>query len=342
MCKRPGIGLCVLAVLGLSAFGIRVLPKEKNMSTIATTHKHTNKLIDETSPYLLQHAHNPVDWRPWGNEAFARAKTENKLVFLSIGYSTCHWCHVMERESFENEEIARILNEHFVSIKVDREQRPDVDEIYMNAVVMTTGSGGWPLSVFLTPEGKPFYGGTYFPPKDAFGRPGFKQILLSIAEAWKNKREQLIESAGQVSEYLQRPNTTTGQTGLSPALFDRAFEQFRSSFDPVHGGFGTAPKFPQPTNLSMLLGYWRRSGNTQALHIVEKTLDVMAQGGIDDHLGGGFHRYATDVRWLVPHFEKMLYDQALLGKVYLQACQITKNPRYADVVRISSSMFCGI
>ncbi|MBN2312407.1 MAG: thioredoxin domain-containing protein [Sedimentisphaerales bacterium] len=302
------------------------------MSTV-TDYTHTNRLIDESSPYLLQHTHNPVDWYPWGDEAFERAKKEDKPVFLSIGYSTCHWCHVMERESFENEEMARILNDHFVSIKVDREQRPDVDEIYMNAVVMMTGSGGWPLSVFLTPGGQPFYGGTYFPPKDAFGRPGFERILLSIAESWKNKRQQLIESAGKLSEYLKRPNITTGRANLSPALLDRAFEQFYSSFDALNGGFGSAPKFPQPTNLSMLLGYWHRTGDEEALRMVEKTLDAMAKGGIYDHLGGGFHRYATDARWLVPHFEKMLYDQALLSKVYLQAYQITQNPRYADVAR---------
>ncbi len=332
---RDGIHIVLvkIALMVLVAAGICAVPWEKKMSSVATTHKHTNKLIDETSPYLLQHAHNPVDWYPWGDEAFKRAKKEDKPVFLSIGYSTCHWCHVMERESFENEEIAEILNEHFLSIKVDREQRPDVDETYMNAVVMITGSGGWPLSVFLTPEGKPFYGGTYFPPKDAFGRPGFERVLLSIVEAWKNKRQQLVESAGKLNEYLQRSNITTGQTNLSPAMLNRAFKQFQSSFDTVHGGFGTAPKFPQPTNLSMLLGNWHRSGDKEALHMVEKTLDAMAKGGIHDHLGGGFHRYATDARWLVPHFEKMLYDQALLSKVYLQAYQITKNQQYADVAR---------
>jgi len=321
-----------IAIMGLFTLTVYAMPGEKPMST-AIDYAYANKLIDETSPYLLQHAHNPVDWYPWGDEAFERARKEDKPVFLSIGYSTCHWCHVMERESFENEEIARILNEHFVGIKVDREQRPDVDEIYMNAVVMTTGSGGWPLSVFLTPEGKPFYGGTYFPPKDAFGRPGFGRVLLAIAEAWKNKRQQLIESAGKLSEYLRHPNTDTGQTRLSSVMLNKAFEHVCSSFDPVNGGLGTAPKFPQPTNVSMLLGYWYRTGDGEALRMVEKTLDAMAKGGIHDHLGGGFHRYATDARWRVPHFEKMLYDQALLGKVYLQACQVTGNQRYVDVAR---------
>ena len=239
----------------------------------------------------------------------------------------------MERESFENEEIAGILNANFVSIKVDREQRPDVDQVYMNAVVMTTGSGGWPLSVFLTPDGKPFYGGTYFPPEDLYGRSSFKRILLSITEAWKTRRRQLVESADELNEYLQSPNAPAGEANLSPELLDKAFSQFRDTFDAVNGGFGGAPKFPQPTNLSMLLSYWYRTADAEALRMVEQTLNAMAEGGIYDHLGGGFHRYATDARWLVPHFEKMLYDQALLGKVYLQAYQITKENRYAEVAK---------
>jgi uncharacterized protein YyaL (SSP411 family) len=331
--KKVSAGLAIAALVGIVVIGMNALPGEKKMPTVRTTHKHTNKLIDETSPYLQQHAHNPVDWYPWGAEAFERAKKEDKPVFLSIGYSTCHWCHVMERESFENEEIAGILNAHFVSVKVDREQHPDVDQVYMNAVVMTTGSGGWPLSVFLTPDGKPFYGGTYFPPEDLYGRPSFKRILLSIAEAWKNKRRQLVESADKLNGYLQSPNAPAGQANLSPDVLDRAFSQFHSTYDAVNGGFGGAPKFPQPTNLSLLLGYWHRTIDAEALRMVEKTLDVMAKGGIYDHLGGGFHRYATDTQWLVPHFEKMLYDQALLSKVYLQAYQITKENRYAEVAK---------
>ena len=298
-----------------------------------TEHKKTNRLINETSPYLLQHAHNPVNWLPWGSEAFELAQKQDKPIFLSIGYSTCHWCHVMERESFENEQIAEIMNEHFVSIKVDREQRPDVDEIYMNAVVMMTGSGGWPLSVFLTPEGKPFYGGTYFPPRDAYGRPGFERLLLSVADAWKNRRQELIGSAAKMSELLQSQAGPIEKGNLSPEMLDDAFVSFQNSFDAVNGGFGNAPKFPQPSNLSMLLSYWHRTADNQAIEMVEKTLDAMAAGGIYDHIGGGFHRYATDGQWLVPHFEKMLYDQALLSKVYLQAYQITKQERYAQIAR---------
>jgi uncharacterized protein YyaL (SSP411 family) len=296
-------------------------------------YKHTNRLARETSPYLLQHAHNPVDWYPWADEAFEKAKKQDKPIFLSIGYSTCHWCHVMERESFEDEHVAEIMNEHFVSIKVDREQRPDIDEIYMNAVVMMTGSGGWPLSVFLTPEGKPFFGGTYFPPRDAYSRPGFERVLLSVAGAWKNRRQDLIGSAAKISDVLQTSASLTGKTNLSPEILDAAFVNFRDSFDAVNGGFGTALKFPQPTNLSMLLSYWHRTADNQALEMVEKTLDAMANGGIYDHIGGGFHRYSTDARWLVPHFEKMLYDQALLSKVYLQAYQITKKEHYAKIAR---------
>jgi uncharacterized protein YyaL (SSP411 family) len=318
----------ILVIVGFIA-----VQGDKQMPAEILEYKHTNRLAGQVSPYLLQHAHNPVDWYPWGDEAFEKAKKEDKPVFLSIGYSTCHWCHVMERESFENEHIAEIMNEHFVSIKVDREQRPDIDEIYMKTVQMMTGSGGWPLSVFLTPEGKPFYGGTYFPPHDNYGRPGFERILLSVAEAWKNNQQKLVDSAFKMSELLQSPTGAIEKRNLSPEILDKAFESFQSYFDAVNGGFGTAPKFPQPTNLSMLLSYWKRTNDDRALNMVEKTLDAMADGGIYDHLGGGFHRYATDEKWLVPHFEKMLYDQALLSKVYLQAYQITKKERYAKVAR---------
>ncbi len=303
------------------------------MPAKTVVHKYTNRLIEEHSPYLLQHAHNPVDWLPWSKEAFEQAQKEDKPIFLSIGYSTCHWCHVMERESFEDQQIAKIMNEYFVCIKVDREQRPDVDEIYMNAVVMMTGSGGWPLSVFLTPDGKPFYGGTYFPPRDAYGRPGFERVLLSVAEAWKHKRQELLASATKMSELLQNPASLTGNSSLTSETLNKAFVSFRNIFDAVNGGFGAAPKFPQPANLSMLLSYWHRTTDDQALKMVEKTLDAMADGGIYDHIGGGFHRYSTDAQWLVPHFEKMLYDQALLSKVYLQAYQITKRQRYAQIAR---------
>ncbi|MHC4583848.1 MAG: thioredoxin domain-containing protein [Planctomycetota bacterium] len=303
------------------------------MPTTMAVHKHTNRLINETSPYLLQHAHNPVDWYPWAEEAFERAKKENKPVFLSIGYSTCHWCHVMERESFENEHIAGIMNQYFICIKVDREHRPDIDGIYMNAVQMMTGSGGWPLSIFLTPEGKPFYGGTYFPPKDMYGRPGFERVLLSIADAWKNKRQELVDSSQKISEVLTSLTGPTEKETLSADILQAGFDYFRTTFDADNGGFGPAPKFPQPTNLSMLLSFWYRTNDTQALQMVEKTLDAMAKGGIYDHIGGGFHRYATDGLWLVPHFEKMLYDQALLSKVYLQAYQATGNKKYTVTAR---------
>jgi len=323
--------LITVAVLALIAIGALISKGKKNMSPAEATHKYTNRLINETSPYLLQHAHNPVDWYPWGTEALEKAKKEDKPIFLSIGYSTCHWCHVMERESFVNERIAKIMNEHFISIKVDREQRPDVDEIYMRAVQIMTGSGGWPLSVFLTPNGKPFYGGTYFPPKDTYGRPGFERLLLSIEDAWKNRRQELVDSAGKLSKFLESPTGRSEKKKLSPEMLRSAFDYFRDTFDTVNGGFGIAPKFPQPTNLSLLLGYWYRTQDERALGMVEKTLDAMANGGIYDHIGGGFHRYATDTRWLVPHFEKMLYDQALLSKVYLQAYKITGNKKYAEI-----------
>jgi uncharacterized protein YyaL (SSP411 family) len=311
-----------------------------------TTHPYANRLIDETSPYLLQHAHNPVNWYPWGPEAFDLARQQDKPVFLSIGYSTCHWCHVMERESFEDGETARLLNQDFVSIKVDREQRPDIDDIYMKAVHLMTASGGWPLSVFLTPEGKPFYGGTYFPARAGFGRPSFRQVLEAVARAWRERRTGLGESAEALTEALReaiKPSSDQSvqnrrgklpacQT-LSPDILTAAFAALSESVDPVHGGFGEAPKFPQPTMLTFLLHYWHRTGEGAALEIVEKTLDHMARGGIHDHLGGGFHRYSVDARWLIPHFEKMLYDQALLSRAYVQAYQITRKPGYAGVAR---------
>ncbi len=324
-------GLIAVVVAGLAVLGLCATKGEKNMTTQTGTHKHTNRLINETSPYLLQHAYNPVDWYAWSDEAFERAKKENKPIFLSIGYSTCHWCHVMERESFENEEVAEIMNKHFISIKVDREQRPDVDSIYMTAVQMMTGSGGWPLSVFLTPDGKPFFGGTYFPPEDRYGRRGFKSLLLVIADAWENRHDELVSSAGQISDTLARQDDRPAGQTLSADAIKGAFFSLANTFDPTYGGFGRAPKFPQASNLSMLLGYWHRTGEDRALAMVEKTLNAMADGGIYDHLGGGFHRYSTDAIWLVPHFEKMLYDQALLSKAYLHAYQITNNPRYAAV-----------
>jgi uncharacterized protein YyaL (SSP411 family) len=294
-------------------------------------HAYTNRLIHETSPYLLQHAHNPVDWYAWSDEAFDKARAEDKPIFLSIGYSTCHWCHVMEHESFENTEIAAVLNEHFVCIKVDREQRPDVDAEYMEAVTLITGSGGWPLSAFLMSDGQPFYGGTYFPPEPRYGRPGFKQLLTAIAETWQTQRSTLHESAGKIKAHLSQMGGHEAGV-LDKSLLGQVYSTLARIYDPKHGGFGGAPKFPQPSQLRFLLNHYHQTGQQKALAMLTHTLDVMAKAGMYDHLGGGFHRYATDERWLVPHFEKMLYDQALISRVYLDAYKITGNPEYERIV----------
>ncbi|KPJ59198.1 MAG: hypothetical protein AMJ46_12250 [Latescibacteria bacterium DG_63] len=293
--------------------------------------RHTNRLVNEKSPYLLQHAHNPVDWYPWGEEAFSRARNEDKPVFLSVGYSTCHWCHVMEEESFSDPSMARIMNKHFVCIKVDREERPDVDRVYMSAVVAITGQGGWPLTVFLTPEKRPFFGGTYFPPEDRMGMSGLKTVLLSVTEAWTNRREHVLRSSETLLEIIQKKSghTDARRLPLGEQVLRSAYEYFSENFDSRSGGFGQAPKFPSGHSLSFLLRYWKRTGSKQALDMVEKTLSAMARGGIYDHLGGGFHRYSTDQEWHVPHFEKMLYDQAVLSRAYLEAYQVTKNSEYA-------------
>src|SRR3989338_8994214 len=310
----------------------------KMESKVDATRKYPdeNLLSKEKSPYLLQHANNPVHWYPWGDEAFAKAKAEDKPVFLSIGYSTCHWCHVMEHESFENPEIAEVMNKYFVSIKVDREERPDVDNIYMKAVVSLTGSGGWPLSVFVTADRKPFYGGTYFLPDSQWGRPGFKELLLSINDAWQNKRDELVKSSHSITQNLQS-KSSWGQIGGNPmpdeGTLRSAYGQYAQRFDSRYGGFGGAPKFPSSHNLSYLLRYWKRANEPKALAMVEKTLTEMAKGGMYDHIGGGFHRYSTDQRWFIPHFEKMLYDQAMLSKTYLEAYQGTKGEKYAQTVR---------
>ncbi len=296
-----------------------------------TEHK-SNRLAQETSPYLLQHQYNPVDWYPWGEEAFARAKAENKPILLSVGYSACHWCHVMERESFENDAIAALMNRFYVCIKVDREERPDVDAIYMGAVQMMTGQGGWPMTVFLTPEGKPFYGGTYYPPVDMYGRPGFPRILEAIAEAWRDKQIELTLQGDEFAKTLDTDlaaNLT--DVLLTPKILDTAFETFARNFDPHYGGFGSAPKFPQPVNLDFLLRYHARSKRQEPLTMVEKTLQRMALGGMYDQLGGGFHRYSTDQEWLVPHFEKMLYDNAQLAQTHAHAFQITGKAFYKDI-----------
>jgi uncharacterized protein len=301
-------------------------------------HKHTNRLVHETSPYLIQHAHNPVDWYPWGEEAFQKAKDENRPILLSIGYSACHWCHVMERESFEDEKIAALMNDLFVNIKVDREERPDLDEIYMNAVQMLTGRGGWPMTVFLTPEGKPFYGGTYFPPEDRYGVPGLPQILLGVANAYREKPQDVERSVGQILTALQRMSLSTeSQQPFSPDIIAQSAEQLAQAYDADHGGLGKAPKFPNVGVYELFLRHYHRSKNHRFLEMVTHTLTKMAQGGIYDHLGGGFHRYSVDERWLVPHFEKMLYDNAQLVRIYAQVYRVTGEPLFKQVVEETMS-----
>ena len=292
-----------------------------------------NRLINETSPYLLQHANNPVDWYPWGEEALERARSEDKPILLSIGYSACHWCHVMERESFEDEIIAGMMNENFVSIKVDREERPDLDQVYMQAVQMLTGSGGWPMTVFLTPEGKPFYGGTYFPPTDRQGMPGFPRLLTSIAEAYKTNKGEVDRVTQQLTTQMTQSNQIPkGTSILTVDILHQAYSTLATNFDYQNGGFGNAPKFPQPMGPEFLLRYYHHGYNPRALELVEITLEKMAYGGIYDQIGGGFHRYSTDAYWLVPHFEKMLYDNALLARLYLHTHLITGKPLYRRIV----------
>jgi uncharacterized protein YyaL (SSP411 family) len=311
-----------------------------------------SRLAHETSPYLLQHQNNPVDWHPWGPEAIERARRVEKPIFLSIGYSACHWCHVMEHESFENEGIARYLNEHFVAIKVDREERPDIDQVYMNAVQLLTGRGGWPMSVFLTPDLKPFYGGTYWPPTSRMGMPGFDQVLAAVNDAWQHRREMVLKQADELTSYLQAPHEggepaenapqavplvegqgegISGSEGLP--ILESAAQMLRRAFDSRQGGFGRAPKFPHSMDLQLLLRLWKRQPRQDLLDMVMLTLDKMAAGGIYDHLAGGFARYSVDERWLVPHFEKMLYDNALLTSAYLDAYLVTHEERFARVAR---------
>jgi uncharacterized protein YyaL (SSP411 family) len=295
-----------------------------------------NRLIHEKSPYLLQHAHNPVDWYPWGELAFQKAHQENKPIFLSIGYSTCHWCHVMERESFENPGVAEILNRFYVSIKVDREERPDVDRVYMTFVQSTTGSGGWPMSVFLTPELKPFLGGTYYPPDDRYGRPGFGSLLTRIAEVWEKSPEKIIDQGAQFTEAIEthlREAQSAESSPLTLSWLENGYRQLASGFDPEEGGFSSAPKFPRPSVFNFLLRYWRRTQKKASLDMAEFTLRKMAQGGIYDHLGGGFHRYSVDGRWHVPHFEKMLYDQAQLAVSYAEIVQATGDLEFEQPLR---------
>ena len=295
-----------------------------------------NLLGKEKSPYLLQHADNPVWWYPWSDMAFEKAQAQDKPVFLSIGYSTCHWCHVMEHESFEDPHIAEILNKYFVCVKVDREERPDIDNIYMKAVMSLTGRGGWPLTVFVTPDRKPFYGGTYFPAQSQWGMPGLKDLLLSIHEAWQNQRAEFLQSSQSIAEHLQsKPLGQHTADHPTPDIetLQKAYLQFVERFDSLYGGFGPAPKFPSTHTLSFLLRYWKRTHEPKALEMAEKTLTQMARGGIYDHIGGGFHRYSTDQHWFIPHFEKMLYDQAMLSKTYLETYQITRNQEYAQTAK---------
>jgi len=292
-----------------------------------------NRLIGEKSPYLLQHAHNPVDWYPWGDEAFDRAAAEDKPVFLSIGYSTCHWCHVMEEESFCDSEVARILNRDFISIKVDREERPDLDHIYMATCQLLTGSGGWPLTIFMTPDKKPFFAGSYFPKTSRFGRMGMLELLPEIANVWEKERQKVTEAIEDILSTLEE--SLSPASGKSPGgeIVEQVFEELSFQYEYRYGGFGKAPKFPTPGNLLFLLRHWKRTGNPEALQMVEKTLRSMRMGGIYDHVGFGFHRYSTDAQWLLPHYEKMLYDQALMAMVYTEAYQATGKEEYGDTAR---------
>jgi uncharacterized protein YyaL (SSP411 family) len=295
-------------------------------------HKKSNYLINEKSPYLLQHAYNPINWYPWGNKAFKKAKKENKPIFLSIGYSTCHWCHVMARESFEDSDVAKLLNDTFVCVKVDREERPDIDNLYMKVCQLMTGSGGWPLTIIMTPDKKPFFATTYIPKENRFGRIGMINLIPQIKILWQKKQEQINHTVNQVTIALEHISHTTGGQ-IKKTVLNTAYKQLLESFDKIHGGFGNAPKFPTPHNLLFLLRYWKRTNEKKALEMVEKTLHAMHNGAIFDHLGYGFHRYATDRQWLFPHFEKMLYDQALLALTYIETYQITKNNEYEKTGR---------
>ncbi|MDP2053034.1 MAG: DUF255 domain-containing protein [Acidobacteriota bacterium] len=291
-----------------------------------------NRLAGEQSPYLLQHANNPVDWYPWGEAAFAAARAQEKPIFLSIGYATCHWCHVMERESFENHGVAKVLNDHFIAIKVDREERPDVDRVYMTFVQATTGSGGWPMSVWLTPDLQPFFGGTYYPPRSQWGRPGFVDVLTEINRAWRDDRANVVKSAAEiVARLAQLARGQDDRRAPDAATLTRTVQQFAQTFDPRRGGFGDAPKFPRPSELLFLLREHQRTGDAAALNMVVQTLRSMALGGMRDHIGGGFHRYSVDGNWRVPHFEKMLYDQAQLVLAYLEAAQASDDPFFAQI-----------
>lgn len=335
--NRKVRGVWALPLLALGGAALIVYPfNRSNMSQKSeskTEDRRGNRLKFEKSPYLLQHADNPVDWYPWGPEAFEKARKENKPVFLSIGYSTCHWCHVMEHESFEDLDVARLMNQAFVSVKVDREERPDIDNIYMTVCQMLTGSGGWPLTILMTPDKKPFFAATYIPKESRFGRMGMLELIPRMQEFWSTRRDELLDSANQISGALQQVSKDSPGEELSESTLRTAYEQLGRRFDGVYGGFGRAPKFPTPHNLLFLLRFWKRTGDAKALEMVEKTLQAMRQGGIYDHVGFGFHRYSTDPIWLVPHFEKMLYDQALLAMAYTEAYQATGKEEYGKTGR---------
>jgi len=320
-----GRGVMLVVCFVTVCTALKSLGKEEKMKG-----KTYNKLINEKSPYLLQHAENPVDWYGWGKEAFNRARKEDKPIFLSIGYSTCHWCHVMAHESFENPEIARLLNDVFVCIKVDREERPDIDGVYMTVCQMLTGSGGWPLTIIMTPDKKPFFAGTYFPPESRFGKIGMKELIVQIQEIWQTRRTEAVKSAEQIVDALnRRPQPVAGDGGLGKQVLEQAYNDLLQVYDEQGGGFSRSPKFPTPHNILFLLRYWKQTKNQKAIEMVEKTITEMRKGGIYDHIGFGFHRYSTDPAWLVPHFEKMLYDQALLAMAYTEAYQATGKNDYA-------------
>ena len=336
--KKLGAIAVAILISGGPADSQQNVANDQNNSIVTTSTNHpahTNRLAREKSPYLLQHQHNPVDWYPWGEEAFAKARKENKPIFLSIGYSTCHWCHVMERESFEHEEVGRYLNAHFVCIKVDREERPDVDKIYMTFVQSTTGGGGWPLNCFLTPDRRPFFGGTYFPPKQKYGQPSFLDVLQHINKLWETRHGDVADSANELHAKLEQMTgrEPTNAVTLTPGVLTNAAAQFKQMYDPHNGGFGDAPKFPQPSQPAFLLRYGVRFKDDEAIKMVLNTCDKMAAGGIHDQIGGGFARYSVDAKWLVPHFEKMLYDNAQLVNLYLDAYLVSGDERYAATAR---------
>jgi len=312
---------------------VEIIDTKKSERDRSERTSSTNRLIAEKSPYLLQHAYNPVEWYPWGVEAFERAKSEDKPIFLSIGYSTCHWCHVMAHESFEDHYVAKLMNETFVSVKVDREERPDIDKIYMTVCQLMTGSGGWPLTIIMTPDKKPFFAGTYFPKESRFGRTGLVDLVKRVKDLWMNERKQLVESSEKITFALQDANSESLGKSLTESVLKSTYSLLSGRYDKKNGGFGTAPKFPTPHNLLFLLRFWRRTGDEEALKMVEKTLKAMRRGGIYDHIGFGFHRYSTDPDWLIPHFEKMLYDQALLTLAYLEAYQATGTEDYAKTAK---------